>query len=32
MTPEAAESVLTLFVDSIMQVARLQGEGRMPKA
>jgi AcrR family transcriptional regulator len=25
MTPEAAESVLTLFVDSIMQVARLQG-------
>jgi AcrR family transcriptional regulator len=25
MTPEAAESVLTLFVDSIMQIARLQG-------
>jgi AcrR family transcriptional regulator len=25
MTPEAAQSVLTLFVDSIMQVARLQG-------
>lgn len=25
MTPEAAESVLTVFVDSIMQVARLQG-------
>jgi AcrR family transcriptional regulator len=25
ITPEAAESVLTLFVDSIMQMARLQG-------
>jgi AcrR family transcriptional regulator len=25
MTPEIAESVLTLFVDSIMQLARLQG-------
>lgn len=25
MTPETAESVLTLFVDSIMQIARLQG-------
>ena len=31
MTPEAAESVLTLFVDSIMQLARLQGEGRTSK-
>jgi AcrR family transcriptional regulator len=31
MTPEAAESVLTLFVDSIMQLARLQGEERPPK-
>jgi AcrR family transcriptional regulator len=31
MTPEAAESVLTLFVDSIMQLARLQGEERTPK-
>jgi hypothetical protein len=28
MTPEAAESVLALFVDSIMELARLQGEGR----
>ena len=28
ITPEAAESVLTLFVDSIMQVARLQGAKR----
>ncbi len=32
MTPEIAESVLTLFVDSIMQVARFQGEGRTAKA
>ncbi len=31
MTPDTAESVLTLFVDSIMQLARLQGEAR-PKA
>lgn len=30
MTPEAAESVLTLFVDSIMQLARIKGEGRTP--
>jgi AcrR family transcriptional regulator len=28
MTPEAAESVLTLFVDSIMQLARLQAKPR----
>jgi AcrR family transcriptional regulator len=31
MTPEAAESVLTLFVDSIMKIARIEGEGRTPK-
>jgi hypothetical protein len=31
MTPEAAEAVLTLFVDSIMQLARIQGEGRTGK-
>jgi AcrR family transcriptional regulator len=31
MTPEAAEAVLTLFVDSIMQLARIQGEGRTVK-
>ena len=31
MTPEAAEAVLTLFVDSIMQLARIQGEGRTAK-
>jgi AcrR family transcriptional regulator len=28
MTGETAESVLTLFVDAIMQLARLQGSGR----
>ncbi len=28
VTPGAAESVLTLFVDSIMRLARLQGSGR----
>jgi hypothetical protein len=26
MTPQMAESILTLFVDSIMQLARLRGE------
>jgi AcrR family transcriptional regulator len=31
MTPEAAESVLTLFVDSIMKIARIEGEGRTSK-
>jgi AcrR family transcriptional regulator len=31
MTPEAAESVLTLFVDSIMHLARIKGEGRTSK-
>ena len=31
MTPEAAEAVLTLFVDSIMQLARIQGEGGTAK-
>jgi AcrR family transcriptional regulator len=31
MTPEAAESVLTLFVDSIMHLARIKGEGRASK-
>jgi hypothetical protein len=31
MTPEAAEAVLTLFVDSIMQVARIKGEERTSK-
>jgi len=31
MTPEAAESVLTLFVDSIMKIARLEGKERTSK-
>ena len=31
MSPEAAESVLTLFVDSIMKLARIEGEGRTSK-
>ena len=31
MTPEAAESVLTLFLNSVMQLARIQGEERTSK-
>jgi AcrR family transcriptional regulator len=31
MPPEAAESVLTLFVDSIMKLARIEGEERTSK-
>ncbi len=31
MTPEAAESVLSLFLNSVMQLARIQGEERASK-